>query len=203
MSRAKQVRGVVVALFALGLSACGRDSEPAKPAETGHSPTAAQSETPAPAVVVTAQDTNPAPPTGAPERPAAVPAPPASAPEATAAAAGYQVDCPPGAAAAEVCKVDKGTYVGWRTFAANCQVCHGGSGLGSTFAPNLLDRLNTRVDQARFDYVLENGYTGQVGAMPAWKAKRDVMGNAENLYHYLRARADGVLPPGRPQRMQP
>lgn len=122
---------------------------------------------------------------------------------APSASPSYDVSCPEQAAAAESCTVDKPTYVGWRTFAANCQVCHGGSGLGSTFAPNLLDRFNGTVDYARFLTVLENGYTGQVGAMPAWKSKRDVMSNADNLYRYLRARADGRLPAGRPNKATP
>lgn len=119
------------------------------------------------------------------------------------AAPAYTVECPTAASAAETCSVDKETYFGWRTYAANCQVCHGGSGLGSTFAPNLLERFNGKVDHARFLHVLENGYTGQVGAMPAWKSKRDVMSNADNLYRYLRARADGKLPAGRPNKATP
>jgi mono/diheme cytochrome c family protein len=112
----------------------------------------------------------------------------------------YAVDCPAGAVAAEKCTVDKNTYFGWRTYAANCQVCHGGSGMGSTFAPNLMDRLKTRVDYPRFLTVVSEGYTGQVGAMPAWKTKKDVMSNLDNLYRYLRARTDGKLPPGRPRK---
>ena len=113
------------------------------------------------------------------------------------------VSCPAEARAAEACVVDADTFVGWRSFALNCQVCHGGSGLGSTFAPNLLDRLNQRVDYARFLLVVENGYTGHVGVMPGWRATSDVMANRDNLYRYLRARADGRLPPGRPQKGPP
>ncbi|MGE0859771.1 MAG: cytochrome c [Gammaproteobacteria bacterium] len=120
-----------------------------------------------------------------------------------AASLAATVTCPEGAQAAEACTVDKDTYFGWRTFAANCQVCHGGSGLGSTFAPNLLERLNNKVDRPRFLFVLENGYTGQVGAMPAWKTKQDVMKNADNLYRYLHARATGQLPAGRPEKAKP
>lgn len=123
-----------------------------------------------------------------------------SAPVMAAETPKYVADCPPAAAAAEKCKVDKNTYFGWRTYAANCQVCHGGSGMGSTFAPNLMDRLKTRVDYPRFATVVTEGYTGQVGAMPSWKTKKDVMSNLDNLYRYLRARTDGKLPPGRPQK---
>lgn len=127
--------------------------------------------------------------------------PPAATPADKAEPVAATVECPAGAKAAEACKVDKETYFGWRTYAANCQVCHGGSGLGSTFAPNLLDRLNQQVDHARFLVVVENGYTGQVGAMPAWKSNREVMKNVETLYRYLRARADGRLPAGRPAKL--
>lgn len=115
----------------------------------------------------------------------------------------YVVECPEGAASATACKVDKNTYVGWRTYATNCQVCHGGSGLGSTFAPNLMDRFNQQgVDYARFREVVTNGFTGQMGAMPAWDKNKAVMKDLDNLYRYLQARADDKLPKGRPARMK-
>jgi len=110
------------------------------------------------------------------------------------------VSCPPDAKAAEQCQVDKETYIGWRTFAGQCQVCHGGSALGSTFAPSLLDRFHQRVDYPRFVDVVTHGYTGQVGAMPAWKGNPNVEPHIDRLYRYLKARADGVLPAGRPAR---
>jgi len=140
--------------------------------------------------------------------PAASEAPPPAPASPTAAAVSpsadtdhpYEVQCAAGAAAAEQCQVDKDTYVGWRTFSAQCQVCHGGSALGSTFAPNLLDRFHERVDHARFVEVVTNGYRGQVGAMPAWKGNPNVMPHVDQLYRYLKARADGALPPGRPER---
>ncbi|MGE3774216.1 MAG: cytochrome c [Gammaproteobacteria bacterium] len=112
----------------------------------------------------------------------------------------YDVTCPPDAKAAEQCQVDKETYIGWRTFAGQCQVCHGGSALGSTFAPNLLDRFHQRVDYPRFVEVVTHGYTGQVGAMPAWKGNPNVEPHIDQMYRYLKARADGALPPGRPAR---
>ena len=53
-----------------------------------------------------------------------------------------QIECPKDATSAETCLVDKPTYIGWRTFHTHCFQCHGGSALGSTFAPSLLDRLD-------------------------------------------------------------
>ncbi len=116
---------------------------------------------------------------------------------------GYTVDCADGATDAKQCEVDKETYVGWRSYATNCQVCHGGSGLGSTFAPNLLDRFNKEgVDYGRFKHVITNGYTGKMGAMPAWNKNNAVMKDLDNLYRYLQARADEKLPQGRPVKMK-
>lgn len=114
----------------------------------------------------------------------------------------YDVNCPEGAAAAEQCEVNKETYIGWRTYASQCFQCHGANGVGTTFAPSLLDRLNQRVDYDRFVDVVLNGYRGQMGAMPAWKGNSQVEPNLENLWRYLKARADGVLPGGRPGRKQ-
>ncbi len=112
----------------------------------------------------------------------------------------YAVECPEGATAAEACQVSKETYIGWRTFHAHCFQCHGGSALGSSFAPNLVDRFNQHVDYGRFSYVMEHGYTGQMGAMPAFAKNPAVSKDVDALYAYLRARADGELPPGRPVR---
>lgn len=118
----------------------------------------------------------------------------------TVSSPAYQVECAPGTKAAEQCTVDAATYVGWRTFHTHCFQCHGGSALGSTFAPNLLDRVNQNVDLQRLSDVLEHGFTGRVGAMPAFAKNTQVLNARENIYLYLRARADGVLPPGRPVR---
>src|ERR1700751_10798 len=39
--------------------------------------------------------------------------------------------------------VDWYTYSGYRRFNSECEVCHGFDGLGSTFAPSLVDSLKT------------------------------------------------------------
>lgn len=122
--------------------------------------------------------------------------------ESAGEAPAYTVQCPDGAASASACKVDKGTYKGWLTFKVVCQVCHGGGGMGSTFAPNLQTRFNENgVDFPRFAYVLHHGYTGEVGAMPNWSKNPRVMKNVDNLYRYLKARADNKLPLGRPKKL--
>ncbi len=190
--------------FGVMMVACSGGDAPVAPTVRSATPTAQASENSAPpaaapeeSVVATPAPQATAPPT---ETPAAPPAP--TAPTTASADDGhpYEVQCETGATAAEQCQVDKDTYVGWRTFAAQCQVCHGGSALGSTFAPNLLDRFHQRVDHPRFVEVVTNGFKGQVGAMPAWKGNPNVMPHVDQLYRYLKARADGALPAGRPAR---
>ena len=99
------------------------------------------------------------------------------------------------------CYVDRDTYVGWRTFHAFCHVCHAQDAVGSTFAPNLLERmLESDMTRELFIERLNEGFTGQVGVMPPWKDNPNVRKRYNELFAYLMARASGALPPGRPKR---
>lgn len=100
----------------------------------------------------------------------------------------------------KICKVDKQTYFGWRTYSSFCLRCHGQDAEGSTFAPSLLDRLK-EIDKARFMNSVANGYQGQVGVMPPWKDNPNVTKYYEQIYGFLKARSDGTLLPGRPKRI--
>lgn len=212
MTRYRYFCWAAIALATVVLGACDNSSQqgsaPAAPATSAQTsaPPAPQAAAPeAKQSAPAAGETSGTPaPTQVAEAPAA-----SAATEPAAAGAGeagtpptYEVKCPEGATSATQCEVDKDTYIGWRTYQANCFVCHGADGMGTTIAPNLMDRFKDRVDYARFKYVVTNGFTGQVGAMPAWKDNPNVMPNIDNLYRYLKARTDGVLPPGRPKRMQ-
>lgn len=95
-----------------------------------------------------------------------------------------------------VCVTDKATYVGWRTFHATCHACHGQNAAGSSFAPS----LRKPIEKERFVDVVKNGYTGQIGVMPAWGENPNVKNFIDELYAYQQAVADGVLLPGRPKR---
>ncbi|MEN8763563.1 MAG: cytochrome c, partial [Thiogranum sp.] len=123
----------------------------------------------------------------------------APTPEAADEAAPYTVVCED-SGDKTVCKVDKKTYIGWRTYHAACHVCHAQDAVGSTFAPSLVERLGV-IDEERFMDVLANGYTGQIGVMPGWKDNPNVNKKYNELYGYLKARADGALPPGRPKKL--
>ncbi len=116
------------------------------------------------------------------------------------APAPYSVECGQVNDAGEpFCYVDRDTYIGWRTFHGNCHVCHAQDAVGSTFAPNLLNRMQ----DFDFDMFVErtaNGFTGQVGVMPPWKDNPNVSKRYKELFAYLKARSDGALPPGRPKK---
>ncbi len=100
-------------------------------------------------------------------------------------------------------KVDQGTYNGYRRYHASCHVCHGPDGLGSSYAPNLTDSLKT-MTQDQFNEVVINGRQNVSGSkqsvMPAFGEVQDVATYIEDIYAYLKARSDGVLDRGRPQR---
>lgn len=96
------------------------------------------------------------------------------------------------------CKIDLWLTRGARAF-SQCQVCHGLDGNGSTIAPSLLNKLH-EIGKERFYDVVTHGYQGQIGVMPAWKENPNVMKYIDNLYVYLLARADGVIPAGKLQR---
>src|SRR5262245_65747341 len=87
----------------------------------------------------------------------------------------YTVECGPDAdeGGATVCRVDRATYVGWRTFHGICHTCHAQDAVGSTFAPDLLVRMR-QIDKAEFMMALSEGFKGQVGVMPPWKQDPNV-----------------------------
>lgn len=99
--------------------------------------------------------------------------------------------------------VDRGTYNGYRRYHAYCHVCHGPDGLGSSYAPNLLDSLKV---MARDDFtqVVAGGRVnltaGKENVMPAFYEVADVMNYLEDIYSYLKARSDDKLGRGRPER---
>jgi hypothetical protein len=95
------------------------------------------------------------------------------------------------------CVVDRSTYVGWRAFHMVCHRCHAEDGVGSSFAPSLVERVR-KLSKGDFLLAMENGYPGLQGALPPWGRDRDVNRYYDELWSYLLARANGDLPPGKP-----
>ena len=95
-------------------------------------------------------------------------------------------------------KVDESTYNGYRRYHAACNHCHGPDGLGSSFGPSLVD-APLEVDAFRAA-VLEGRGTG-ASVMKGFAQDANVEPHVDDIYAYLRARADGALGRGRPTRL--
>jgi methanol metabolism-related c-type cytochrome len=97
-------------------------------------------------------------------------------------------------------KVDFGTYNGFRRYHADCHVCHGPAGLGSSYAPALMESLKV-MSWGDFVNVVVSGREGMDNrVMPAFAKNPDVIANLSDIYAYLKARADGVVGATRPAR---
>ena len=99
--------------------------------------------------------------------------------------------------------VDWYTFSGFRRYHAECHVCHGPDGLGSSFAPALTESL-TRLSYDDFMEVVVNGResigVSEQNKMPAFGENLNVMCFIDDLYAYLKARSDGALGRGRPRK---
>lgn len=97
--------------------------------------------------------------------------------------------------------VDWYTYSGFRRYHSECHVCHGPDGEGSSYAPRLVDSVK-RLTYAEFLEVVASGrvnvHGGTQNVMPAFGTNLNVMCYVDDIYVYLRARAQADLPRGRP-----
>ena len=99
--------------------------------------------------------------------------------------------------------VDWYTFSGFRRYHSECFVCHGPDALGSTFAPPLADSMK---DMGYDDFleVVVNGRknlgAGQQKVMPGFGENLNVMCFIDDLYAYLKARADDAIGRGRPKK---
>lgn len=85
-------------------------------------------------------------------------------------------------------KIDDSTFEGWRTYnGGGCGQCHGGGGT------ELVASLVSKIDKELFKDYVTNGVPGT--QMKPHKNNKRLMKNLDNLYAYLKARADGVLGP--------
>jgi hypothetical protein len=125
-------------------------------------------------------------------------------------------------------KVDESTFLGWRAFHSACHACHGVDAVGTSVAPSLVERVK-QLSASDFSVKVLTSYrlvfpSGEVSGddptalrsefleevlrrergdliMPAWEGDQKVRPHVLDLYAYLRARADGALGPGRPERI--
>ena len=101
-------------------------------------------------------------------------------------------------------KVDKKTFNGWRRYTESCLRCHGPDGAGSSYAPDLVDSVK-HMTQDELNEVVVNGRTNVNAAsenvMPPFGEVEDVVTYLDDIWAYLKARADGALGRGRPPRI--
>ena len=157
-------------------------TDPASPANPGAT---TPSTTPTP-------DTAAAPPTTGTPTPSATPSP--ATPEQIA-----ELSKPSGGpnggmyTVKEGTKVDAKTLAGWRTWRAlACDRCHGAEQQGLV-GPPLVVSLH-RLTKEQFHKTITDGRPEK--GMPPFSASAMVMENWENLYAYLKGRADAQIQPG-------
>jgi methanol metabolism-related c-type cytochrome len=101
--------------------------------------------------------------------------------------------------------VDWYTYSGYRRYHSDCHVCHGPDGEGSTYAPGLKNSLKT-MTYADFMGVVASGRknvnSAQENVMPAFGANPNVMCYVDDIFVYLRARANDAVQRGRPEKRE-
>jgi methanol metabolism-related c-type cytochrome len=97
--------------------------------------------------------------------------------------------------------VDWYAYSGYRRYHSECHVCHGPDGMGSTYAPALKDSLKT-MNYGDFLSIVASGRknvtTSQDNVMPAFGDNPNVACYMDDIYVYLRARANDAMGRGRP-----
>jgi methanol metabolism-related c-type cytochrome len=97
--------------------------------------------------------------------------------------------------------VDWYTFSGFRRYHSDCHVCHGPNGEGSSYAPALASSMKA-LSYSDFSDVVTNGRKNVDAAndkvMPSFASNVNVMCYLDDIYVYLRARANDAIPGGRP-----
>jgi methanol metabolism-related c-type cytochrome len=101
--------------------------------------------------------------------------------------------------------VDWYTFSGFRRYHAECHVCHGPEGGGSTYAPPLTDSVK-RLSYDEFKTIIIQGRK-RVGAsenfvMPSFGENLNVVCYIDDVWAYLKAKADDAIQPGRPAKKE-
>ncbi len=97
--------------------------------------------------------------------------------------------------------VDWYTYSGYRRYHSECHVCHGPDGMGSSYAPALASSLKT-MSYEDFMGVVAGGRINGTSVMPALGDNPNVACYMDDLYVYLRARANDAVGRVRPARKE-
>ncbi|AMY67929.1 c-type cytochrome, methanol metabolism-related [Frigidibacter mobilis] len=97
--------------------------------------------------------------------------------------------------------LDWPTFSGYRRYHAECHVCHGPDGEGSSYAPALKNSV-LRMDYYDFVGVVASGRqkvdAADNSVMPSFGTNPNVMCYLDDIYTYLRARGTDAVGRGRP-----
>ena len=106
---------------------------------------------------------------------------------------------PKAAAASATSEVYKNVYNGWKWWHVYCYRCHGTNAIATSVAPSLIDPYK-RMTLPTFVSTARNGRPTL--GMQSWRKLLDDKQLAQ-IYLYVQARTDKVLPPGRPDEVGP
>jgi cytochrome c oxidase cbb3-type subunit III len=90
-------------------------------------------------------------------------------------------------------------YNGWKWWHVYCYRCHGTNAIATALAPSLIDP-NVKRTSKEFLKVVREGVPDK--GMQAWDKLLDDK-QINQIYLYVKARTDTVLPPGRPDEIGP
>jgi methanol metabolism-related c-type cytochrome len=101
--------------------------------------------------------------------------------------------------------VDWYTFSGFRRYHAECHVCHGPEGGGSTYAPPLTESVK-RLSYDEFKTVIIQGRK-RVGAsenfvMPSFGENLNVVCYIDDVWAYLKAKSEDAIQSGRPAKKE-
>jgi mono/diheme cytochrome c family protein len=90
-------------------------------------------------------------------------------------------------------------YQGWKQFELNCSRCHGEYAVGSSFAPALVVSLKEGGTIPTKEAFIQTVCAGRPAkGMPSWCALGLGMDKINEIYAYVKGRADGKIHIGRP-----
>lgn len=93
--------------------------------------------------------------------------------------------------------LDYAAFSGYRRYHAECHVCHGPDGEGSTYAPALKESV-LKMDYYDYQEVVASGRTAGNSVMPAFGTNKNAWCYVDDIYVYLLAHGTGAIPRGRP-----
>ena len=95
--------------------------------------------------------------------------------------------------------VAQDVYQGWKQYELNCARCHGEYAVGTSFAPALVVSLKEGGTVPTKESFVQTVCAGRPDrGMPAWCALGLEMDKIENIYKYVKGRADQKIGVGRP-----